>query len=166
MCLFEATNLNEGRGTETPFARIGAPWLNASAAIESVGRQERAGCELEEVTYTPKSIPGKASDPRYRDHLCHGIHIQVTDYNEFRPFTLAVALLIGIRQNHPNQFAWSGSPGIDVLAGGPDLRSRIERGQSARRIIDRYRAQLKDFDAVRPRLYDENGISTARTDNP
>ncbi len=167
MCLFEATNLNEGRGTDTPFEVIGAPWLDASTVIESVGRQERAGCELEEVVYTPKSIPGKASDPRYRDHACHGVRIHVTDYTEFRPFTLAVALLIAIRENHPNQFSWSGSPGIDVLAGGPDLRNRIERGRSARRIIAQYREELKDFDAVRPRLYDENGIGTAfQNDDP
>ncbi|MDK1021024.1 MAG: DUF1343 domain-containing protein [Candidatus Hydrogenedentes bacterium] len=165
MCLFEATNLNEGRGTDTPFALIGAPWLDASGVIGAVKRQESAGCELHDVTYTPRSIPGKASDPRYRDHLCHGIRIEVTDFDRFRPFTLAVALLIVIRKRHPSHFAWSGSPEIDVLAGGPDLRSRIERGHSARRIIARYRAQLNEFDAIRPRLYDENGISTANEDD-
>ena len=165
MCLFEATNLNEGRGTDTPFALIGAPWLDASAVIKSVRRQESVGCTLQAVTYTPRSIPGKALDPRYRDHACRGIQLIVTDHHQIRPFTLAVALLIEIRKRHPNQFAWSGSPGIDLLAGGPDLRSRIEKGHSARRIIAHYREQLKDFDTIRPRLYDENGIGTANRDN-
>ena len=27
MCLFEATNLSEGRGTQKPFLQIGAPWI-------------------------------------------------------------------------------------------------------------------------------------------
>ena len=160
MCLFESTNLNEGRGTEVPFARVGAPWLDTDSILKLIRSRDAIGCTLEAITYTPRSISGKASNPRYLDELCQGIQIHVTDPGSLRPFTLAVALLIAIRRRHPSLFSWSGSPGIDILAGGPDLRERIERGQSARRIVSHYRREHAAFNALRPRLYDEEGITT------
>lgn len=161
MCLFEATNLNEGRGTETPFALIGSPWLDAEAVIDLIRGRERTGCTLEATSYTPRSMPGKAASPRYQDETCNGIRMRVRDVDTIRPFTLSVALLVAIRALHPSDFAWGGPPSIDLLAGGPGLRTRIEQGHSARKIVADYVSELKRFDTVRPRLYDENGIAPA-----
>ena len=161
MCLFEATNLNEGRGTDAPFTRIGAPWLEPETIFEAIAPRDIPGCTLHTTTFTPKSIPGKSTNPRYRDALCHGIEIEITDHQRIRPFSIAVALLVALRQTHNAQFVFNGSPGIDTLAGGPDLRERIEAGHSARRIVNHYRRELAAFDAARPRLYDADGITTS-----
>jgi uncharacterized protein YbbC (DUF1343 family) len=75
----------------------------------------------------------------------------VTDLREARPFTLAVALLKGIRDRHPQEFSWNAS--FDVLAGGPDLRRRIEKGQSALEIAAAYAKPLETFDGKRPKRY-------------
>lgn len=158
MCLFEGTNLNEGRGTETPFSVVGAPWLDAGAVIERIHRLESVGAELEQVFYVPESIPGKAAHPRYEGETCHGIRIHVSNAHRLRPFTLAVALIAAIRDVHPSEFKLDGSPAFDTLAGGPDLRKRIEVGHSALRIAEHYADALREFDAKRPRLYNRDGI--------
>ena len=152
MCLFEGTNLNEGRGTETPFHVLGAPWLNAEAVVEHVAPEERAGCTLEPISYKPISIPGKAASPRYCGETCQGIRITIQAPRQVRAFTLAAALLSAIRRLHPDEFAWKES--FDILAGGPSLRKAIERGDSAREIVTGYDLALERFDRKRPRLYD------------
>ena len=138
--------------TDTPFHVVGAPWLEADAIIRRVRRGDRPGCRLKSVAYTPKAIPGKASDPRYRDEPCRGVRIQVLDTHRVRAFRLAVALLVAVRHHHPDEFACNEF--FDVLAGSADLRERIEAGQSARRIVGAYGSALDAFDAARPRLYE------------
>jgi uncharacterized protein YbbC (DUF1343 family)/CubicO group peptidase (beta-lactamase class C family) len=150
-CLFEGTNLNEGRGTDRPFQLIGAPWLDAAGIVRGLDPQATCGFEVEPTCFTPRSLVGKASSPRYQDQPCKGVGIGVTDLREARPFTLAVALLKGIRDRHPQEFSWNAS--FDVLAGGPDLRRRIEKGQSALEIAAAYAKPLETFDGKRPKRY-------------
>jgi uncharacterized protein YbbC (DUF1343 family) len=152
MCLFEGTNLNEGRGTETPFEVVGAPWLDAETIIWEIAPEERLGCSLEAVAYTPVSLPGRAADPAYRDQPCRGIRIAVQDPGQVRGFTLAVALIIAVRRRHPADFAWKSI--FDVLAGTPELRKQIERGETALQIVERYNTALAAFDRRRPRRYE------------
>jgi uncharacterized protein YbbC (DUF1343 family) len=154
MCLFESANLNEGRGTETPFYVVGAPWLDAQAVIANVAPEDHAGCSLEPIAYTPRSIPGKASDPVYRDKPCKGIRIKVQDPVKLRPFRLAVALVCALRRRHPD--ALTVTRGLDTLSGGPDLRRRIESGAAPRDIIAAYEPALAAFDAARPKLYKDD----------
>ncbi|MBN2309722.1 MAG: DUF1343 domain-containing protein, partial [Candidatus Hydrogenedentes bacterium] len=151
MCLFEGTNLNEGRGTDTPFHVIGAPWLDPEAVIEAIAPEEHAGCTLDSVTFTPRSIPGKASRPRYMDKACRGIRVTLDDPCQARPFTLALALLSAVNRIHRNAFEWTSS--FDTLAGSDDLRKRIAAGQPPSEIVARFEPGLAAFNACRPRLY-------------
>ena len=150
-CLFEGTNLNEGRGTGTPFQVVGAPWLDADGIINAIRSSERAGCKLAPVTYTPKSMPGKATHPRYQDQVCNGIRIKLERPEAARPFTLALALLVAIAQRHQDALEWG--PSFDVLAGSTNLRERIQRGDSALEIVGGFGAGLKAFDEQRPKSY-------------
>jgi len=159
-CLFEGTNLNEGRGTDMPFHVIGAPWLRADEVIRSIGRDLCSGCRLSSITYTPRSIPHVASNPRYRDETCAGILIEAHDPIEFRPFTLAIGLLSAIRRRHSEEFRWEKS--FDTLAGGPDLRLAIEKEETPSHIVGRYDRALRKFNKTRPRLYAEEGREPRR----
>ena len=90
-CIFEDTNISEGRGTTKPFEMIGAPWLDSEKVIEEVGKQE--GVILRECSFTPTF-----SD--YKDIFCHGVQIHVTDIDSFSPFALGIRLLDAIRKTH------------------------------------------------------------------
>lgn len=150
-CLFEGTNLNEGRGTETPFEVIGAPWLNAEDVIASVEPAARLGCYLQAAPYRPRSIPGKASSPRHMDETCQGVFIHVTNRDQFRPFYLGIALIDAIRRRHRDVFEFG--PSFDVLAGGPALREALERDVAPGDLIEAWRPALAAFDAKRPKRY-------------
>ncbi len=90
-CIFEETNLSEGRGTTKPFEMIGAPWLDSKAVIEKVGQQD--GVILRECSFIPTF-----SD--YKDCFCHGIQLHITDRDAFSPFAVGIRLLDAIRKNH------------------------------------------------------------------
>lgn len=90
-CIFEDTNLSEGRGTTRPFEMIGAPWLDSTAVIEMMGNQK--GVILRECSFTPTF-----SD--YKDSLCHGIQLHVTDRETFSPFAVGIKLLNAIKETH------------------------------------------------------------------
>ncbi|MFO7974745.1 MAG: DUF1343 domain-containing protein, partial [Candidatus Hydrogenedentota bacterium] len=151
-CLFEGTNLNEGRGTETPFHVVGAPWLDAEGVIGRLEANEMGGCAVSACRYTPRAIPGKASNPRYRDEECRGIRIHAGNAREVRAFTLTLALLRTIRSHHPRHFEWG--PSFDTLAGGEKLRGWLEHEEPVADILARIRPQLDAFDASRPRRYE------------
>lgn len=90
-CIFEETNLSEGRGTAKPFEMIGAPWLDSKKVLEKLGQQE--GVLLRECSFTPTF-----SD--YKDLFCHGIQLHITDRESFSPFDVGIRLLEAIRQTH------------------------------------------------------------------
>lgn len=93
-CIFEGTNLSEGRGTTKPFEIIGAPWLDSEKVLNEVAPQE--GVLLRKCSFTPTF-----SD--YRDSFCHGIQLHITDRNSFSPFEAGIRLLDAIRKTH-NEF--------------------------------------------------------------
>lgn len=150
-CLFEGVNLNEGRGTDTPFQIIGAPWLDADKIIKAIHPRHRQHFHLEAISYTPVSMPGKSTNPLYRDELCRGIRISIEDPRLARPFRLVVALLSAIQDRHPRRFEWQ--PYFDTLAGSTDLRRKIQDRQDPQAIINSFRRELGRFDKIRPRLY-------------
>lgn len=108
-CIFEETNLSEGRGTTKPFEMIGAPWLDSKAVIEKIGKQE--GVILRECSFTPTF-----SD--YKDTFCHGIQLHVTDRKSFSPFAVGIKLLDTIRKTHSE---FEIEPSITNLIGTDDI---------------------------------------------
>ena len=151
MCLFEGTNLNEGRGTDESFFVFGAPWLDNASILKEVGLEAAAGFKLTAIEYTPRSIPGKAAEPRYKGESCRGVRVTIQDFTVARPFLLGVALLRAVRARHPAEFQWSSS--FDNLGGSPWIREAIDRGDKPTDIVARFTAGLEAFDAIRPRLY-------------
>lgn len=91
-CIFEDTNISEGRGTTKPFEMIGAPWLDSRAVIEEVGHRD--GVILRECSFTPTF-----SD--YKDSFCRGIQLHITDRDSFSPFAVGIRLLDAIKKIHP-----------------------------------------------------------------
>ncbi len=108
-CIFEDTNISEGRGTTKPFEMIGAPWLKSNEIIEKIGQQE--GIVLRECSFTPTF-----SD--YKDSFCHGIQLHITDREAFSPFAVGIKLLHAIKEIHPELEI---EPSITKLIGTDDI---------------------------------------------
>ena len=89
MCLYEATNVSEGRGTNNPFKQIGAPWMNYDIAKE-MKNCELEGAEFKYAKFKPKNLPGRAENPKFEKYQCLGQKIVVTDKYKYRAIDTAV----------------------------------------------------------------------------
>jgi uncharacterized protein YbbC (DUF1343 family) len=85
-CLFEGTNVSEGRGTASPFEMIGAPWLDAQLLAAELRKDDWPGVAIRAVSFVPGS--GK-----HQGQLCEGVFIHVCDASQVRPLELTVRLL-------------------------------------------------------------------------
>ena len=118
-CLFEGTNLSEGRGTTRPFEQIGAPWLDQARVMRRIDPIAIQGAGLRPCWFRP-------TFSKHAGTLCAGIQLHVFDRELFRPYMAGIALMDAIRATHPD-FAFlppsaAGLPMIDLLAGTDELR--------------------------------------------
>src|SRR6266704_476447 len=95
--LLEATNLSVGRGTDTPFEVVGAPWLEPEGLVDALNRLELRGVRFEPVRFAPTA-------DQYAQVQCGGVRLVVTDRNAIRPVTVALALARELRVRHRDEF--------------------------------------------------------------
>jgi uncharacterized protein YbbC (DUF1343 family)/CubicO group peptidase (beta-lactamase class C family) len=95
--LLEATNLSVGRGTDTPFEVVGAPWIEPVSLADALNRMELPGVRFEPTWFTPTTDV-------YARTTCGGVRIGVTDRDALRPVRVALALAVALRANHRDQF--------------------------------------------------------------
>ncbi len=147
MCLMEGTNLSEGRGTDTPFLTIGAPYIDSKDWLEAIPIEAMAGVRAESTVFLPKSIPGVVTRPKYKDEKCFGLRITVTDREKLEPIQLAVSLLSAAQKLYPKKFKMTKY--LDKLWGNEDLRAMISEGRDYRSILRTCEQGLARFDKVR-----------------
>ncbi len=89
MCMYEATNISEGRGTKKPFKQIGAPWMSYDIAKELKGKKIK-GADIEYAKFKPLSLYGKAENPKFQDNLCFGFQTIITDKYKYKSLNTAI----------------------------------------------------------------------------
>jgi uncharacterized protein YbbC (DUF1343 family) len=102
LCLFEATNLSEGRGTATPFRVVGAPWMRAGEVVDRFNLRD-CGVVARAVEFVP-------AEGKYAGRSCTGVMLHVTEVASFRPVETGCLLLAVIRDLHPGLFEWAPYP--------------------------------------------------------
>lgn len=134
-CLFEGTNLSEGRGTTRPFELVGAPWLDARSLARRLEALALPGAAFRPARFLP-------GFQKHAGEECGGVQIHVTDRRVFRPVLAGLAVVIAAREEAPDAFRWRTEryefvddvPAFDLLAGTDSWRHAIEEGASARDI--------------------------------
>lgn len=147
-CLIEGTNVSEGRGTDSPFLTIGAPFINSVELIQELNKYDIAALSLEPISFTPREIPGVANNPKYKDELCNGIKIKVIDQEKFESVNFGIKLIVALNKIHPDEFKFRDNS-FDRLGGDISVRQKILEGISAEKIIEQYQAELADFKETR-----------------
>jgi uncharacterized protein YbbC (DUF1343 family) len=125
-CLLEGTQASEGRGTTRPFEVFGAPGLDGAALRDRVGAID--GAVLRPLTFEP-TFHKHARQP------CGGVQVHVTDERVFRSYGVYLRILLAMRELWP-AFGWRSDayefvrdrPAFDLLTGGPEARTAIDRG--------------------------------------
>lgn len=99
MCLFEGTNLSEGRGTSCPFELIGSPFLHAEPLCRAANELHLKG-----IVFTPAYFTPTAS--KYQGETCKGLYAHVLDKEAFRPVESALRLIQLIARLYSEDFAF------------------------------------------------------------
>ncbi len=98
-CLFEGTNVSEGRGTSVPFEMIGAPYIDADRFCARIREKKLPGVLFTPAYFTP-------SESKYQGEHCEGVLLHVTDPHAFAPVETGIVLLKEIRGCYPKEFAF------------------------------------------------------------
>ena len=104
MCLLEATNMNEGRGTNKPFKRFGAPWVNKNILNDSLNALNLPGVSFIPISYIPSDISGVAINPKYKNKVCNGVEIIINNRNNYNSVHTGFKVLMTLKKLYPNDF--------------------------------------------------------------
>jgi uncharacterized protein YbbC (DUF1343 family) len=145
-CLFEATNLSEGRGTTRPFELIGAPWVDHQWT-EALNELGLPGVEFREAYFAPFIS-------KHTGVACAGVQLHVTDREDFEAIRTAIAMIVTGRQLYPDDWAWRESAPpywIDRLSGNEQVRLAIDGGADVDEVVAVWADELAAFRRLRAR---------------
>ena len=131
LCLLEGTNISEGRGTDSPFMQIGAPWLKVDKVLEELEKIRHPLDVVEPTHFIPTVLP-HAKYPKYEGEICNGFLISYLN----DPIYWTVHLLSIVSTLHPEQFRFLDTHFIDKLYGSDRLRLSIKEGGEIRELFN------------------------------
>lgn len=148
MCLFEATNFSDGRGTEHPFEWVGAAYIDNEKVIKELQKRDIRGVRIEAVEYVPVDMPGYAMNPKFEGKTVNGLQFTVSDPVNFHAVELGVHLIEILQKFYPDDFVMY-KPRMGRTFGNNDLYEKILAGKSADEIISAYQDELEQFIKIR-----------------
>jgi len=93
---FESANLSVGRGTDTPFEHVGAPWIDSSRLADALNARQIPGARFYPVQFTPTAS-------KFANESCQGIFIVITDRNAIRPVRVGVEVASALVKLFPGK---------------------------------------------------------------
>lgn len=144
---FEGTTVAEGRGTDDPFAQVGATWMTDNAAIAAeMNAMKLPGLKFDTVTRT---VDGPTF--KFAGESIKMVRINVIDRNAVKPVEMGIRLMRAIYARHPKEFTWRQLQ-IDRLAGTDQLRKAVE-GNTVDALIKQWNTDAAKFaQQVKPYL--------------
>ncbi|WP_405642273.1 exo-beta-N-acetylmuramidase NamZ domain-containing protein [Streptomyces sp. NBC_00019] len=139
-CLFEGTNLSEGRGTTRPFELLGAEGVDGRWAA-AVGELALPGVHFREAYFAP-------TFSKFQGKTIGGVQIHVHDRAAYDPVRTGIALLVTAKRVWSG-FAWRSDNWIDKLTGSTQVRTAIDAGAGPDEVVAGWREELAAFRATR-----------------
>ncbi len=139
VALIEGTNVSVGRGTDTPFQVVGAPWIKAKQLAAYLNARLIAGVRFVPATFTPAS-------GAYASQQCGGVQIMVTNREIVDAPELGIELAAALYKLYSQQFELAK---INALLVNQAVLQALQAGQDPRRIADDWRDGLDRFMLVR-----------------
>jgi uncharacterized protein YbbC (DUF1343 family)/CubicO group peptidase (beta-lactamase class C family) len=133
--LVEGTNVSVGRGTDTPFELLGAPWIKGTELARYLNARNISGVRFVPVTFTP-------STSNYSGQKCEGVNIFVVERNALDTGELGVELASALHKLYPEQYHMERM--IELLC-NQSVYDAIAAGQDPRRIAEDWREPLEKF---------------------
>lgn len=139
--LLELTNVSVGRGTDTPFELVGAPWLDGQKFAAYLNARGLPGVRFVPVRFTPRASVFKGEE-------CGGVNVVVTDRARFRPLRAGLEMAVALRRLYPSE--WKVENYLR-LAANADTHERVRRADAPEEIARSWEPRLREFRRARAR---------------
>lgn len=139
VAIIEGTNVSVGRGTDTPFELVGAPWIKSKELAAFMNARGIAGVRFVPVTFTPTASV-------YSGQKCEGINLVVTDRNGFDAPELGIELAAALHKLYAADFKIER---MTELLMNQSVYDALVAGQDPRRIAQDWQEGLEKFQKVR-----------------
>ncbi len=133
--LLETTNLSVGRGTDTPFEVIGAPWLDGQKLAGYLNARRIPGVRLIPIRFKPNTSV-------FKNEECSGVNIVITDRDRFKSVATGIEIAVALHSLFPADWKIDSYSRLLVNA---DALERLKRGASAEELTQSWRASLDVF---------------------
>ena len=137
--ILEATNLSVGRGTDTPFEVLGAPWIRPQELASYLNARNIGGVRFVPTEFTPSASV-------FTQSKCSGVNIVVTDRNALDGPELGIEIASALHTLYPDQFEMKN---LDSLMFSEATAKAIGAGQDPRRVWTDWNEEIEAFKAVR-----------------
>jgi len=139
VAMIEGTNISVGRGTDTPFELVGAPWIKSKEFAAYLNTRGIAGVRFVPVTFTPASAV-------YSGKTCQGVNIVVTDRNGFDAPELGIEMAAALHKFYAAD--WKIERMQELLV-NQSVYDALLAGQDPRRIAQEWQEGLEKFQKIR-----------------
>jgi len=137
--ILQAGGVSVGRGTDTPFEVLGAPWVRGETLAAALNRRRIPGVSFAPVRFTPHSDV-------YRGQLCDGLQMEITDRDSFRSMQVGLEVADALWRLYPEHFEIDK---IDTLLGSRSTIERLKRGDAPADIVAGWSDDLGTFRQMR-----------------
>ncbi len=139
VAVVEGTNVSVGRGTDTPFELLGAPWAKATELAQYLNARSIPGVRFVPVAFTPTS-------GTHTGQKCEGVNIVLLDRNGFDAPELGLELASALHKLYPEQFHMER---MIELQPTQEVYDALAHGDDPRRIAEDWREPLEKFQKLR-----------------
>ncbi len=133
--LLETTNVSVGRGTDTPFEVIGAPWIDGRVLAKYLNDRRLPGVRFVPIRFTPNASTFKGEE-------CSGLNIIVTDRNDLNSVSAGLEIAAALRKIYPND--WQADKYGRLLVDQEALEA-LKRGDTAAGIEKAGKSRFDEF---------------------
>ena len=137
--MIEGGNISVGRGTDTPFEFVGAPWVDALELARYLNARYLSGVRFVPVNFTPASSI-------YANQKCGGVNILLTDREALDAPELGLEIASALHSLYPAQFKVAT---LDGLIRNQATLDALVAGQDPRRIAEDWQDALSSFKELR-----------------
>jgi uncharacterized protein YbbC (DUF1343 family) len=139
--LLEASNLATGRGTDTPFERVGAPWIDPARFAGALNALELGGVRFVPIRFTPR-------ERQYAGSECGGVQIVLTDWARFEPVSIGIGIATVLRAEYAS--TWQPEGFLRMLADRAAYQAVLD-GRDVGAVRSVWEKELDAFRATRER---------------
>ncbi len=133
--LLETTNVSVGRGTDSPFEVLGAPWIDALQLAQELGALGLKGVAFVPIRFTPESST-------FAGELCGGVNVVITHRQDFTPVATGLAIAATLRKLYPKD--WQHERYLRLM-GNAAVQERLDAGDDWRSVVSSASAGVDAF---------------------